>query len=293
MNPGSEQLSLLAIDEPAHQPATDAVRLLLFNAQHASPDRSRRQAEWIAGQEGADIAVLTEVSSTQGGDALVTALNERGYATVIAPQPSTPDYRTVIACRTSAVRTVPSPVTVTPHRAPAARVTVGGHDIGVLGLYVPSRGPKDRRNVAKRAFQEAVTAALPKLNSVFPHMPLIVTGDLNVLERGHQPPHAVFGEWEYAFYDSFQAAGLTDAYRHLHPDGIAHSWHGRTGAGFRFDHTFVSTPHADQVLACDYHQEARKEGLSDHAAMTLHMTLAQPPAPSAQASEPGRSQALH
>ncbi|MER7695676.1 hypothetical protein [Streptomyces sp. NPDC096095] len=68
----------LATDQPAHQPATDAVRLLLFNAQHASPDRSHRQAAWVAGQEGADIAVFTEVSSTLGGDTLVAALTERG-----------------------------------------------------------------------------------------------------------------------------------------------------------------------------------------------------------------------
>ncbi|MEU3290652.1 endonuclease/exonuclease/phosphatase family protein, partial [Streptomyces longwoodensis] len=235
MNPAPAQLSLLATDEPSHQPATDAVRLLLFNAQHASPDRSRRQAHWIAGQESADIAVLTEVSSTQGGDALVTALTERGYATVIAPQPSTPDYRTVIACRTSTVQTVPSPVTVTPHRAPAARVTVGDHDIAVLGLYVPSRGPKDQRNVAKRAFQESVTESLPRLLAACPGMPVIIAGDLNVIERGHQPPHKVFGNWEYAFYDSFKAAGLTDAFRHLHPDEVAHSWFGRSGNGFRFD----------------------------------------------------------
>ncbi|GFH72842.1 endonuclease/exonuclease/phosphatase family protein [Streptomyces diastaticus] len=273
MNPAREQLPLLTTDEPAHQPATDAVRLLLFNAQHASPDRSRRQAHWIAGQEGADIAVLTEVSSTQGGDALVTALTERGYATVIAPQPPTPDYRTVIACRTSAVRTVLSPVTVTPHRAPAARVTVGGHDIGVLGLYVPSRGPKDQRNVAKRAFQEAVTESLPRLLAAFPDMPVIVAGDLNVIERGHQPPHKVFGNWEYDFYDSFQAAGLTDAFRHLHPDEVNHSWFGRSGNGFRFDHLFVSTPHAERILACDYHQEAREVGLTDHAVMTLRLSL--------------------
>ncbi|GGP78554.1 endonuclease/exonuclease/phosphatase family protein [Streptomyces melanogenes] len=276
MNPGVEQLSLLATDEPAHQPATDAVRLLLFNAQHASPQRSRRQAEWIAGQEDADIAVLTEVSSTQGGDALVTALTERGYATVIAPRPSTPDYRTVIACRTGEVRPVPSPVTVTAHRAPAARVTVGGHTIGVLGLYVPSRGPKKQRNVAKRAFQKAVTESLPRLRATFLDVPVIVAGDLNVIERGHQPPHKVFGEWEYAFYDSFQAAGLTDAFRHLHPDEIAHSWWGRSGNGFRFDHLFVSTPHAVGVLACDYHQEAREAGLTDHAVMTLRLGLPSP-----------------
>ncbi|MEU7072946.1 endonuclease/exonuclease/phosphatase family protein [Streptomyces narbonensis] len=287
MTPAAEQLSLLATDESAHQPATDAVRLLLFNAQHASPERSRRQAEWIAGQEDADIAVLTEVSSTQGGDALVTALTERGYATVIAPQPSTPDYRTVIACRTGGVRPVPSPVTVTPHRAPAARVTVGGHDIGVLGLYVPSRGPKAQRNVAKRAFQEAVTESLPRLLAAFPDMPVVVAGDLNVIERGHQPPHKVFGEWEYAFYDSFQAAGLTDAFRRLHPDEVTHSWFGLTGNGFRFDHLFVSTPHVDRVLACNYHQQAREAGLTDHAVMTLRLGLPSTPGEHGEAPATG------
>ncbi|MFJ9574587.1 endonuclease/exonuclease/phosphatase family protein [Streptomyces bacillaris] len=287
MNPDSEQLSLLGTDEPVHRPASDAVRLLLFNAQHASPERSRRQAEWIAGQEGADIVVLTEVSSTRGGDALVAALTECGYAAVIAPQPSTPDYRTVIACRTSAARAVPSPVTVTPHRAPVARVTVGGHDIAVAGLYVPSRGPKDQRNVAKRAFQEAVTGSLPQLLAAFPDMPVIVAGDLNVTEPGHQPAHKVFGKWEYDFYDSFEAAGLTDAFRHLHPDKIAHSWFGRTGNGFRFDHIFVSARHVARVLACDYHQEAREAGLTDHAVMTLRLGLPSTPGEQGETSATG------
>jgi exodeoxyribonuclease-3 len=168
---------------------------------------------------------------------------------------------------------VHSPVTVTPHRAPAARVTVGVHDIGVLGLHVPSRGPTTHRNVAKRAFQGAVTKALPQLAASFPGMPVIVAGDLNVIERGHQPPHQVSGAWEYDFYDSFQAAGLTDAFRHLHPDKAAHSWYGRTGAGFRFDYVFVSTPHVAHVVACDYRQEAREAGLTDHAVMTLCLGL--------------------
>ncbi|CAL9587192.1 hypothetical protein SUDANB106_05166 [Streptomyces sp. enrichment culture] len=273
MSTPAEQLALIAPEEPAHQPADDAVRLLLFNAQHASPDRSRRQAAWVAAQEDADIAVFTEVSSTHGGDALVAALGERGYASVIAPQPTDPDYRTVIACRTADAHPVESPVAVTPHRAPAARVTVGGQDIGVLGLYVPSRGPKEQRNVAKRTFQDAVTEALPKLHAAFPDMPVIVAGDLNVVERGHQPPHKVFGVWEYTFYDSFQSVGLTDAFRHLYPDKITHSWYGRSGNGFRFDHIFVSTAHVAQVLACDYHQEARAAGLTDHAVMTVHLRL--------------------
>ncbi|MFF8617942.1 endonuclease/exonuclease/phosphatase family protein [Streptomyces sp. NPDC015350] len=288
MTAPAEQLSLITPAKPAHRPATNVVRLLLFNAQHASPDRSRRQAAWVAGQEGADIAVFTEVSSTHGGAALVTALAERGYTTVIAPQPQTHDYRTVIACRTADARPVQSPVAVSPHRAPAAHVTISGHDIGVLGLYVPSRGPKEHRNVAKRAFQDAVTQALPKLHAAFPAMPVIVAGDLNVVERSHQPPHKVFGEWEYTFYDSFQTAGLTDSFRHLHPDKTAHSWYGRTGNGFRFDHIFVSTPHTDQVLACNYHQEARETELTDHAVMTLRLSLPDVPDEQDEASATSR-----
>ncbi|MFG2227770.1 endonuclease/exonuclease/phosphatase family protein [Streptomyces sp. NPDC048644] len=267
------QLSLLAPAAPARRPADDAVRLLLFNAQHASPERSRRQAAWLAEQDDADIVVLTEVSPTHGGHALVTALTERGYATVIAPQPHTPDYRTVIACRTHNAQAAQTPVTHLPHRAPAAHVTIGSHTLGFLGLYVPSRGPKERRNQAKRAFQEAVTEALPKLPALFPGMPVIVAGDLNVIERGHQPPHRVFGEWEYTFYDSFKDAGLADAFRHLHPGQAAHSWYGRSGNGFRFDHTFISAAHTGSLLTCGYRHEAREAGLTDHAVMTLHMDL--------------------
>ncbi|QNE84476.1 hypothetical protein F0345_28025 [Streptomyces rutgersensis] len=156
----------------------------------------------------------------------------------------------------------------------------------MLGLYVPSRGPKDQRNVAKRAFQEAVTESLPWLLAAFPDMPVIVAGDLNVIERGHQPPHKVFGDWEYDFYDSFRAADLTDAFRHLHPDEVTHSWFGRSGNGFRFDHLFVSTPHAERILACEYHQEAREAGLSDHAVMTLRLGL--PSTPGEQSEAQGR-----
>ncbi|MFC5658437.1 hypothetical protein [Streptomyces nogalater] len=51
------------------------------------------------------------------------------------------------------------------------------------------------------------------------------------------------------------------------------SWYGLTGAGFRFDHVFVSTPHMSHVAACDYHQQAREAGLTDHAVMTLRLGL--------------------
>jgi hypothetical protein len=113
---------------------------------------------------------------------------------------------------------VHSPATVTPHRAPAARATAGGHDIGALGLYSPPAGPRR-------------TATSPSAPS-----------------NGSTPSTTL------------------SRYR-------------RTGAGFRFDHVLVSTPHADQVLTCDYHQEACEAGLTDHAVMTLRLALQTPAGP--------------
>jgi exodeoxyribonuclease-3 len=121
-----------------------------------------------------------------------------------------------------------------------------------------------RRNEDKRAFQRAVTAALPGFLTQFGG-PVIVTGDLNVVEPGHIPHHAVFGDWEYGFYRSFAAAGLTDAYRVLHPDTPGHSWFGRSGHGYRFDHAFVTTPHAGLIRSRRYLQAPRELSITDHA----------------------------
>ena len=62
-------LPLFAVPEPAHQPAADTVRLLIVNAQHASPGRARRQASWIAIQQSADLVIVTEVGTGPGGHA--------------------------------------------------------------------------------------------------------------------------------------------------------------------------------------------------------------------------------
>jgi exonuclease III len=244
------------------------LRLLVFNAQHSSAERARRQAGWIAIQENADVVVITEVGSGPGGDALVAALAGHGYHSVLAPQAGAREYRTILASRDAGLAAVPSGVSVLPHRAPAATMTVGGQQIGLLGLYVPSRGPRERRNEDKRDFQAAVTQALPAFLALFDG-PAIVAGDLNVVEPGHLPRYPAFGGWEYDFYRSFATAGLADAYRACHPGGTDHSWYGRGGNGYRFDHAFITREHAALVRDCGYLHEPRQLGLTDHAAMTL------------------------
>jgi exonuclease III len=251
---------------------------MLFNAQHASPGRARRQAGWIAAQDNADLVIATEVGAGPGGQALIEALGEHGYSSVLACEPAAPDYRTVLASRRPDLTPVPSGIGVLAHRGPAAAVTADGHAVGLLGLYVPSRGPQQRRNENKRAFQNAVTTALPGFLTRFDG-PVIVAGDLNVVEPGHVPHLPVFGAWEYAFYQSVLDAGMTDAYRAKHPDALDHSWFGRSGTGYRIDHIFVTRQHAAQVRSCGYLQAPRQQGLTDHAAMTLTLALTPADAP--------------
>ncbi|ONK13110.1 hypothetical protein [Streptomyces sp. MP131-18] len=99
--------------------------------------------------------------------------------------------------------------------------------------------------------------------------------DLNILEPDHAPRYPVFGTWEYDFYRSFAAAGLTDAYCHLHPQTVEHSWFGRGGNGYRFDHAFLATAHHSRLLSCGYLHRPRELGLTDHSALALHVTCAE------------------
>ncbi|GAA2720266.1 MULTISPECIES: endonuclease/exonuclease/phosphatase family protein [Streptomyces] len=264
------QLALLTPEALGRPPSTTHLNLITWNVQNASPDRSRSQAGWLAQQEQADVAVLTEVGAGPGGDALVQALADNGYQSIVSAEPGG-DYRTVIASRLPTLEVTPPASSFLAHRAPAARLTIGEHAVGLLGLYVPSRGPKERRNENKRAFQASVTEHLAQAVDGFGGL-VVVAGDLNVVEPGHRPHHKVFGAWEYAFYRAFADAGLVDAFRTLHPDAVEHSWFGRS-SGYRFDHAFVSAAHRDQITACSYLHDVRRAGLSDHSAMTLTVVL--------------------
>ncbi|WP_018503831.1 endonuclease/exonuclease/phosphatase family protein [Parafrankia discariae] len=255
--------------------------MLTWNVQRASRVRGARQAAWLASCPDADVVTVTEVASGPAGDELAKALAGYGYATHLTDAAGS-DYRVLIAARVGDL--APALELRTdhlPHRLAVATVTLPGpRCLAVVGLYVPSRGPRERRNVAKRAFQAAVADLLPILPSTFgPHVPVVVAGDLNVVEPGHVPHHGVFGRWEYDFYRAFAASGFTDAFRHRRPQAVDHSWFGRSGAGYRFDHIFCTSPHRDTLGDCYYLHQPRVSRLSDHAALVVRLTP--PPMPPA------------
>lgn len=254
------------------------VELLTCNVQRASVSRVCRQVAWLVGS-GADVLVLTEVSAGESGDVLAHLLRGSGFG-VLLPRPSANDlYRVLVACRDAEPAGVDVGVGSMGHRCVAARVALPAGEIGLTGLYVPSRGPKDRRNEYKRAFQERVAAVLPRVEVALDVSgPVVIAGDLNVLEPDHDPRYPVFGEWEYDFYRAFGRAGFDDAFRVREPNGMDYSWFGRPSAdgernGYRFDHAFVSRAHRAAVVACRYDHSVRTVGLTDHSALTLTLAL--------------------
>jgi len=204
------------------------------------------------------------------GMAVSEALAYYGY-TAHVPHDNSRDYCVALATRVGTLSSLALSPDHLPHRGVVGRIeTAAGEAITVASIYVPSRGPKEQRNVSKRAFQEAVVRMVPRLLSeVGANGPVVIAGDLNVVEPDHQPHHDVFGEWEYDFYRSFGRAGLVDCFRHLNRDTHDHSWYGRSGLGFRFDHLFVSREHVARLAGCQYQHGPRVEGLSDHSAMEI------------------------
>lgn len=252
--------------------------MLTCNVQRASVSRTRRQTAWLV-DSGADVLVLTEVSAGESGDVLAQLLVDDGFG-VMLPKPSGEDrYRVLVACRGGELTGVDVGGGSMGHRCVAARVALPAGEIGITGLYVPSRGPVARRNQDKRAFQECVMTLLPTIEAALEVPgPVVITGDLNVLEPDHDPRYAVFGEWEYDFYRAFGRAGFDDAFRVIEPTMMDYSWFGRPSAegernGYRFDHAFVSRAHRTAIVACGYDHSVRTAGLTDHAAMTLTLDL--------------------
>jgi exodeoxyribonuclease-3 len=251
------------------------IGILTLNVQHASPARSHKQAQWLSNRKDADVVVLTEVAAGKHAHTLVTGLELSGYKVVI-PADVSGQYRVLVASRAGAVE--PGMFTAPiKQRLLSVQVIVGEAAFDLIGVYVPSRGPANQRNVAKRLFQRTLSDLLLSHADAFRcgQSTVVVAGDMNVVEPDHVPFHRVFGQWEYDFYRSFERSGLTDAFRHLNPTRVEHSWYGRKrGSGYRFDHIFTNRP--DALVSCKYVQEPRTLGLSDHAAMVAVLKLVQP-----------------
>lgn len=255
--------------------ASPGLSLLTFNIGNPSAERARRQLAWLIGRDE-QVLVLTETKASAGCRLLADGFTAAGYA-VHYPQPGPGEYGTMI------ITTVPAApdgfgdrVGYLPSRAAAVILPAPAGPLRVIGLYVPARDASTAKTERKRKWLAACDAALAAAVS---DMPVLLLGDLNILEPDHRPSYPFFAPFEYDFYRALGGPHrLTDVFRHLHPDAAEHSWAGRAGDGYRYDHAFCSQSLSGYITDCDYLHQPRADRLSDHSALTMRLAII-PPAP--------------
>ncbi len=258
-------------------PQPDTLGLLTFNIGNPSPARAERQLGWLATRDE-DVLVLTETRASRGCQLLADRFAAAGY-TVVFPQPEQGEYGTMIVARiASHPGTWASKLDYLPARAAGITLPVRGGGVEVVGLYVPSRDASQAKVERKRRFLEC---CLDAFASGAPEQEprgtdVVLLGDLNIVEPDHQPRYRFFQPFEYAFYRRLEDLGLVDAFRYLHPGRVEHSWVGRTGDGYRYDHAFVSKALLDGRDGCAYLHQPRELRLSDHSALTLRLRVRRP-----------------
>ncbi|WP_327749780.1 endonuclease/exonuclease/phosphatase family protein [Streptomyces europaeiscabiei] len=245
--------------------ATREVRLLTLNVQGSPATRRDDILEWLYGTEH-NVLVLTEVRVNDSGNRLIQELESSGFQAVRVPAGPDDRYRSVIATKGYEVQPVKTNVS-TPRLAIARLATHFG-PLDVVGLYSVTNGMSVDSSTARREFQQRILETLTEHRTAHSGTPLLITGDLNVLEPGHQPATDDFEEHDYAFYSGLLDLGLVDAYRHIHPKGVDLSWYGPLG-GQRLDHMLIDESLAHRLADCVYTHSVRTRRISDHSAMTV------------------------
>lgn len=249
------------------------ISFLTFNIGNPSEQRAERQLAWLATRPE-QVLVLTETKASAGCRLLASAFTAAGWH-VSYPTPDPQEYGVMILTRLQAERgNFGDDLGYLPARAASIALAAPGGVIEVIGAYVPSRDAGPEKTERKRKWLAACQAAVATRRHA---RPLVLLGDLNILEPGHQPHYPFFVQFEYDFYRALTTRhGLIDAFRHLHPNATEHSWVDRTGNGYRYDHVFCSADLARTITNCGYLHDPRTSGLSDHSALTATLAVPMP-----------------
>jgi len=250
------------------KPVSDSkIKILNWNVRNPSFKRALDQSEWLKDKDF-NILILTEVKYSEGGIFLKDRLESFGFE-VLFSEPKEEDLAALLAIRGFEFKRSNFKVNFLPHRVVSVILKTKIGKIELIGAYVPSRGfDIQKRREKKKLFVDSFLEAL-KTTPLQPYCTLC--GDLNVLEPDHIPHYSEFEDWEYNFYWIMKEYQLKDAFRYLHPKIQEHSWFGKSGNGYRYDHCFISENLKKFVKECGYLHEPREIELSDHSAMLLEI----------------------
>ena len=253
-------------DSGCERPAA-GLSVLTLNVQAAAVPRARRLQTWLAGRPE-QVLMLTETSGGPGTTLLLDGFRQAGCSVI--GQPVMGERGTVLVSRVAAVAR-PDLVAAISHPGRLAVADLATDPpVTVMSAYVPSSDRALEKVARKRSFIATWLATLTAMSAA-ERGRLVVGGDWNVLTRTHQPRYPGFLSFEYDLFDQLEHLGLFDAYAQLAPGVQVHSWYGRAGNGYRFDYLHLGSSLRTLLRSCDYVQEPRESGLTDHAAVTLTM----------------------
>lgn len=260
--------SLLFPDEPVKSVdealAQTQLRLLSLNVRNPSEVRAANLFEYILSTQ-ANLIVLTELKRGSGFFRLASSLESVGFS-LHGDDFGIDDYFTIIASKGFEVQPLCFGEAGLSHRVPMVRLQTTWTTIDVVGVYGPSNNMTDQSSQKRKSFQEAFHIGLA---ACFSGGPLILAGDLNVVEPGHLPRLPAFRDHDFDFYKKLKQANLLDAYREVNPQAREHSWYDRSGVGQRLDHAFISQHFVGRLEKCWYDHEPRLRKLSDHSGLFL------------------------
>ena len=239
--------------------------LCALNVNSPSRERAQGIADWLIASRG-DALILTEMQPSDGCRLIMGCLEAEGYTVIRSPGWQDSRHCAVIATAGVEARRVGA-LTFDP-RVIAADLAVGSDPIRLVAIYGPTNGMSSDSSLRRAAIQRRILGQLAAVRQ--PRM--VVAGDLNVVEPGHQPHLDAFEDHDYAFYTGLLALGLADAYRAFCPDGADHSWISDRFGSQRLDHMLISQA-AGRILSCGYDHAPRLRRLSDHAALVTTIDL--------------------
>jgi exodeoxyribonuclease-3 len=253
-----------------------SLSLITVNVGAPSLDRAQRQLRWLADRPE-QVLVLTETKATAGSQYLAEAFTAAGYA-VTFPDHAPGELGVMIV---SKLAITPDPLGAAmdflPARAAGVVVDTTDGPLRIVGAYAPSRDATVEKTERKKTWIQRFGHALDTTAS---EVPLLLLGDLNVLEPTHQPAHhGQFAPFEYAFYtDLTDRHGLVDLFRYLHPGRVEHSWARRPELGYRYDHVHGSRALVERLVSCEYVHETRQASpdgsrLTDHSGLAVRVAL--------------------
>ncbi|HEX4814448.1 MAG TPA: endonuclease/exonuclease/phosphatase family protein [Nonomuraea sp.] len=246
------------------------LRAVTVNIGAAGLDRAGMLLRWLAGRDD-DVILLTETSAGPGTAHLLEQYRRAGYAVVNTPDDG--DRGAALVTRIPATAHEPDvfdQVSI-PGRVAAAALDTSPRTWWV-SVYVPSRDRSADKTARKEQF---ITSLLKTVEQLHPgeRDHLVIGGDYNVIASDHRPLHPGFLPFEFALLDTLTAEGLHDAHALCAPGSQPYSWIGRTGDGYRYDYVHVGPALAGRLRHSAYLHETREQGLTDHAAVELHLNL--------------------